>query len=64
MRAGYRFTEHIQVSLDVFNLIDSKPKDIQYFYSSQLRNEVTPAADRHSHPSEPRNFRFTVRANF
>ena len=64
LRAGYRFAKYFQVSMDIFNLIGSKPNDIEYFYASQLRGESTPVSDKHIHPAEPRSFRFTVRASF
>ena len=64
LRAGYRFAKYLQVSMNVFNLIGSKPNDISYFYESQLSGEAAPVADKHIHPAEPRSFRFTVRASF
>jgi hypothetical protein len=64
IRAGYRFAKYLQISLDVFNLIGSKPNDIAYFYESRLSGEAAPVADKHIHPAEPRSFRFTVRASF
>jgi outer membrane receptor protein involved in Fe transport len=64
LRAGYRFAKYLQVSMDVFNLIGSKPNDISYFYRSQLSGESASVADKHIHPAEPRSIRFTVRASF
>ena len=64
LRAGYRFAKYFQVSMDVFNLIGSKPNDISYFYRSQLSGEAASVADKHIHPAEPRSIRFTVRASF
>ena len=64
LRAGYRFAKYLQVSMDVFNLIGSKPNDISYFYRSQLSGEAASVADKHIHPAEPRSIRFTVRASF
>ncbi len=63
-RAGYRFSKYFQVSIDVFNLIGSKPYDTQFFYESQLPGELAPVANKHLHPVEPRSIRFTVRASF
>jgi hypothetical protein len=64
LRAGYRFAKYFQASIDVFNLIGSKPYDTQFFYESQLSGEPAPVADKHLHPVEPRSIRFTVRASF
>ena len=64
LRAGYRFSKYFQVTIDVFNLIGSKPYDTQFFYESQLPGELAPVADKHLHPVEPRSIRFTVRASF
>jgi hypothetical protein len=65
LRAGYKVTSNVKVALDVFNLLNRKASDIDYFYTSRLRGE--PAAgvdDVHSHPVEPRSFRLSVSANF
>lgn len=64
LRAGYRFAKYFQASIDVFNLLGSKPYDTQFFYESQLSGEPAPVADKHLHPVEPRNIRFTIRASF
>ena len=64
LRAGYRFAKYLKVSLDIFNLIGSKPNDISYFYESKLSSESEPVSDKHIHPVEPRSFRFTVQASF
>lgn len=64
LRAGYRFAKYFQISMDVFNLIGSKPDDIAYFYESRLLGEPAAVADKHIHPAEPRSIRFTLRASF
>ncbi len=64
LRLGYKVTSAADVSLDVFNLLDRKVNDIQYFYESQLPGEAAPVADRHVHPAEPRTARVTVRIRF
>ncbi|MFN8096449.1 MAG: TonB-dependent receptor [Vicinamibacteria bacterium] len=49
----------------VFNLLDAKVSDIDYFYTSRLPGE--PAAgvdDVHTHPSPPRTFRIGLVASF
>jgi len=65
LRAGYRFTPHTNVALDIFNLFDRKASDIDYYYASRLPGE--PAAgvnDIHFHPVEPRSFRLTLNTTF
>jgi outer membrane receptor protein involved in Fe transport len=65
LRAGYRFSPHTSVALDVFNLFDRKASDIDYYYASRLPGE--PAAgvsDIHFHPVEPRSVRLTLSTMF
>jgi hypothetical protein len=53
-----------ELTLDVFNLLDRKVNDIEYFYESQLPGEAAPVADRHVHPAEPRTVRVALRVEF
>ena len=65
LRTGYKINNKWRATVDVFNLFDRKANTIDYFYTSRLVGE--PAAgtdDIHFHPVEPREFRFTVTANF
>ena len=65
LRMGYKIDRHWKVALDVFNLFDRKANTIDYFYTSRLRGEPAAGIDNiHFHPVEPREFRFTVTANF
>ena len=64
LRLGYKFTSGFEATLDVFNLLDKKINDIQYFYESQLPGEVAPVADRHVHAAEPRTLRLALRVQF
>ena len=61
LKFGYRVDRHITASLDVLNLFNRKLSDIDYYYESQLKTESHPVADIHSHPSEPRTVRLTLR---
>ena len=47
--------------VDVFNLLNRRAQDIQYFYESRLPFEPQAVADRHLHPAEPRSVRVTLR---
>jgi len=53
-----------ELGLDVLNLFDADDDDIAYFFESQLPGELTPVADIHFHPSNPRTFRALVKYNF
>jgi outer membrane receptor protein involved in Fe transport len=64
VRVSYRFTPKIEATLDVYNLLDRRVNDIQYFYESQLPGEPGPVADRHIHPAEPRAARLTLALTF
>ena len=71
LRIGYKFNETWRAHFDVLNLFDSESHDIDYYYPSCLRSEVTTGCsavgginDIHFHPAEPRQFRFTVSARF
>ena len=63
-RLGYRLEKNVRLTLDVFNLLDRKAQDIEYFYTSQLRGEAAAVGDKHLHPVEPRALRLAVQANF
>lgn len=75
LRAGYRWHDHLELAVDVFNLLDSEDPDISYFFASCLPTD--PAArcgtglatregveDFHVHPVEPRQVRATLRWSF
>ncbi len=60
---GYAIDKTWSVGLDVFNLLDAKASDIDYYYTSRLPGEpLAGINDIHTHPSEPREFRFSVTA--
>lgn len=62
-RIGYRLASGLSARLDVFNLLNSKASQIDYFYQSRLPGEpAAGVADRHFHPAEPLAVRFTVSA--
>ena len=57
---GFRRSKQWLVAFDVFNIAGVKWNDIEYYYVSRLKNEVSPAADYVLHPGVPR----TVRLHF
>ena len=64
LRMGYKMSPHTQWSLDVYNLLNSKVNDIEYWYASQMRGETQALLGRHIHPAEPRVARLTVTHRF
>ena len=62
--AGYHFTSSFSASLGVFNLLNRRDDDIEYYYASQLRGEAAPVNDLHVHPVEPRNVRASLSFRF
>jgi outer membrane receptor protein involved in Fe transport len=62
--AGYHLSEHLRALVGVFNLLDRRDYDIEYYYASQLRGESTPVNDLHVHPMEPRTVRATLDYRF
>jgi outer membrane receptor protein involved in Fe transport len=64
-RVAYRAGDRVAVTLDVFNLTNSRVSDIDYFYTSRLPGE--PAAgvdDVHTHPLAPFRARLSVTLSF
>jgi outer membrane receptor protein involved in Fe transport len=64
LRVSRRFGPKTELTLDVFNLMDRRVNDIEYFYESRLPGESVAVADRHLHPAEPRTLRVTLRRSF
>lgn len=74
--AGYQFSKRLLGKIEILNLFNRQVNDIEYLYSSCLRNEgSTPACDanaatrdgvldRHIHPAEPRAARVSLRLSF
>ena len=62
---GYGVTNRTRLMLEVFNLLDSKVSDIDYFYTSRLPGEPFGGVDDiHLHPSLPRAARVTLQVSF
>jgi outer membrane receptor protein involved in Fe transport len=65
LRVGYALTKNLRLQLDVLNLFDSDDDDITYFYESFIPAiDAAPVEDKHLHPVESRQFRFSVIAYF
>lgn len=64
-RLGYALTPRVRLALDVFNLLDARVSDIDYFYTSRLPGEPAQGVDDlHFHPIEKRSARLTVTTTF
>ncbi len=61
---GFQQSKQWLVALDVFNIANVKWNDIEYYYVSRLKNEVSPAADYVLHPGVPRTARLHFTYNF
>lgn len=60
-RLGYAFVNGLTLELEVFNILDSKDSDIQYYYASRLPGEPDEGIeDIHFHPMERRSARLVV----
>jgi outer membrane receptor protein involved in Fe transport len=59
-RVGFGSANNWLVALDVFNILDVKWNDIEYYYVSRLKNAASPQPDYVVHPGVPR----TCRAHF
>ena len=63
--AGYKLTRSVRVALDVFNLLNAKDSDIDYYYASRLPGEDRAGVnDLHFHPALPRTARVLLIVGF
>lgn len=61
-RLGYKARKDLDVSLEMFNLFNSRSSDIDYYYDSRLAGEPEGGfADIHTHPTEPFALRLNLR---
>ena len=64
-QAGYRVSSHSHLVIELFNLLNETASDIDYFYTSRLRDEPRSGiADIHTHPALPRGARATLQVSF
>jgi hypothetical protein len=65
LEAGYRFTKDVRIAVDVFNVLNTKHSDIDYFYRSRLPGEPSGGIDDiHFHPTLPRTARLSLIVGF
>jgi hypothetical protein len=64
-RVGYRVAPRVRLDIDVFNVLNAKASDIDYFYASRLPGEAAAGVDDvHFHPVEKRALRVGVTTSF
>jgi outer membrane receptor protein involved in Fe transport len=62
---GYRITNAVKIAIDVFNLLNARDSDIDYFYASRLPGEPSTGIDDiHFHPMLPRTARVNLIVGF
>ncbi len=58
---GYELRQGIRAGVDVFNLLNARASDIDYYYASRLPGEPAEGVnDIHTHPTEPRTARLFI----
>lgn len=61
LQAGYHFGPRLGITAGLFNLLDSKSSDIDYYYASRLPGEPADGVeDIHTHPNESRSVRLAL----
>ena len=65
-QTGYKFSKHLKLILQGFNLLNAKVSDIEYYYASRLSTEPAGASvnDIHFKPAEPFSVRLSLVYNF
>jgi outer membrane receptor protein involved in Fe transport len=65
LEAGYRISPSVRVALDVFNLLNARHSDVDYFYTSRLPGEPLRGVDDvHFHATLPRTARLNLVVGF
>ena len=58
---GYRLASRLDLRVSLFNILNARDADIDYFYTSRLPGEPLAGVDDvHTHPSEPREVRLSL----
>ena len=65
VQAGYQLLKNARLNVDVFNALDAKVSDIDYYFASRLPNEpLEGVEDIHFHPAVPRTVRVSLIVGF
>lgn len=64
-QVGYEISRGVRLAVDVFNVLNARVSDIDYFYASRLPDEPAGGVNGiHTHPAEPRTARLSVLYSF
>ena len=62
---GYQFVKALRANVQVYNLLDAKVSDIDYYFASRLPGEpIGGVDDIHVHPAVPRTLRVSLIVGF
>jgi outer membrane receptor protein involved in Fe transport len=65
LQAGYRLMKNLRTNLHVYNLLDAKVSDIDYYFTSRLPGEPLAGVDDiHFHAAIPRTLRLSMIVGF
>ena len=65
LEGGYMFSKHLKLGVDVFNVLNARDSDIDYYYASRLPGEPSGGVtDIHLHPTLPRTARINLVVGF
>jgi outer membrane receptor protein involved in Fe transport len=65
LQVGYKLARNLTLGVDVFNLLDARDSDIDYYYTSRLPGEAAGGVgDVHLHPALPRTARVSLMVGF
>jgi outer membrane receptor protein involved in Fe transport len=65
LEGGYKLAKNVKLAVDVFNLLNAKDSDIDYYYASRLPGEPADGVnDIHLHPTLPRTARVNLILGF
>jgi hypothetical protein len=65
LQVGYKLAQNLKLGVDVFNLLDARDSDIDYYYTSRLPGEAAGGVgDVHLHPAVPRTARVSLMVGF
>ena len=65
LQGGYEVAKNMRLTADVFNVLDAKVSDIDYYFPARLRGEpLSGVDDIHFHPAVPRTVRVSLVVGF
>jgi hypothetical protein len=65
VQLGREIVRGVRLALDIFNVLDAKAADVEYYYASRLPGEPGGGvSDIHTHPVTPRSARLGVLYSF